>query len=220
MNNSAVQFALIDNHDVSSECSKLTNKIKGAMYDIANSFVYIGFLLAEADEFKTYLDGGYSSIYEYASVELGFKKSSVNNFINVCKTFCLSDSKCGLLYSMNLKDDYKSFNYSQLVEMLSMNDVQRSSVSSDMTIKQLRAFKKNEFPLDCDDNISSFQTSGNSEPVFVELFDSDITSYLGKLIDDFYEDTDDRINILLEDYLLDHLKHDGYVICRKEHSYV
>ena len=73
---------------VNPACEELTGKIKGSMYNIAKEFVYIGFLLAECDYFQYYRDWGYSSIHEYASHQLGFKKSSTYNFINVCKTFC------------------------------------------------------------------------------------------------------------------------------------
>lgn len=129
-------------------CIELTNKIKGSMYNIAKEFVYIGFLLAECDYFETYKEWGYSSIHEYASEQLGFKKSSTYNFINVCKTFSSNFSNngigCSLPFSMIMKDTYAEFNYSQLVEMLSMNDKQRSLVTPDMTVKQIRDVKKND----------------------------------------------------------------------------
>lgn len=149
--NSVIGQVLSDNRSKSvTPCEELTNKIKGALYDIANSFVYIGFLLAECNDYKTYLDWGYNSIYDYAFAEFGFKKSSVNNFINVCKVFSSNFSSCGepLPYSMILKDSYQDFKYSQLVEMLSMSDKQRLQVSSDMTVKEIREIKKNSFEID------------------------------------------------------------------------
>lgn len=142
---SAVCSALSDNHGLTDECQKLTNKIRGALYDIAHSFVYIGFLLAECESCETYKEWGYSSIHEYAFDQFGFKKSSTYNFINVCKAFSSNsstDKKCSLPFSMNMKDNYKDFNYSQLVEMLSMNDKQRSQVTPDMTVKQIREVKR------------------------------------------------------------------------------
>ncbi len=120
-------------------CVELTNKIKGSMYKVAKEFVYIGFLLAECDYYETYKEWGYSSIHEYASDQLGFKKSSTYNFINVCKAFCNPTET--LPFSYFVKDSYTNFNYSQLVEMLSMNDKQRSQVTSDMTVKQIREVK-------------------------------------------------------------------------------
>lgn len=121
-------------------CVELTSKIKGSMYNVAKEFVYIGFLLAECDYYETYKEWGYSSIHEYASDQLGFKKSSTYNFINVCKVFCNPTE--ALPFSYFMKDPYSNFNYSQLVEMLSMNDKQRSQVTPDMSVKQIREVKK------------------------------------------------------------------------------
>lgn len=130
--------------------TELTDKIKGAMYDIARGFVYIGFLLAECDYYHTYLEWGYKSIYDYAQSELGFKKSSVNNFINVCKTFSANYSSVGysLPFSSVMKDTYTQYNYSQLVEMLSMSDNQRLQVTPDMTVRQIRDLKKADSSVD------------------------------------------------------------------------
>ena len=142
---SAVSLALSDNHGLTDECQKLTNKIRGALFDIAHSFVYIGFLLAECDYYETYKEWGYSSIHEYALDQFGFKKSSTYNFINICKVFSDNEQNAKNLnfpYAMTIKGDYREFNYSQLVEMLSMNEKQRSQVTPDMSVKQIREVKK------------------------------------------------------------------------------
>lgn len=147
--------------DVIDGCSDLTNKIRGALYDIAHSFVYIGFLLAECEAFETFKEWGYSSIHEYAFDQFGFKKSSTYNFINVCKVFSINSSNdvnSSLPFSMNMKDNYKDFNYSQLVEMLSMSEKQRSQVTPDMTVKQIREVKKS-----------------SDEPDYITLFNQQFT---------------------------------------------
>lgn len=131
----------VSNSDIIYEaCVELTDKIRGSMYNVAREFVYIGFLLAECEYYQSYRDWGYSSIHEYASHQLGFKKSSTYNFINVCKTFCQPTN--ALPFSYFMKEPYSSFNFSQLCEMLSMSDKQRSQVTSDMSVKQIREVKK------------------------------------------------------------------------------
>lgn len=178
--NSVIGQVLADNRSKSvTPCEELTNKIKGALYDIANSFVYIGFLLAECNDYKTYLDWGYNSIYDYAFAEFGFKKSSVNNFINVCKVFSSNFSSCGepLPYSMILKDNYQDFKYSQLVEMLSMSDKQRLQVSSDMTVKEIREIKKNAADIDFE---SLFNMQFEKKP-FTYTFTKKVRGYKFKL---------------------------------------
>ena len=61
----------------------VTEKIKKAMYDAARQFVYIGFLLWEVQEYGYYGEKGYADVYEYAEAELGFKRSSTKNFIDI-----------------------------------------------------------------------------------------------------------------------------------------
>ena len=131
---------VIENH-IDGE-NGLTNKILQSMYYVAKEFVYIGFLLNEADVYEYYKEKGYQSIYEYAEAELSFKKSSTNNFIRVYRTF--SDDG-----SMFLKDGYKDFNYSQLTEMLSLKPALREKVTSDMTVKEIRLLKKADVICEC-----------------------------------------------------------------------
>lgn len=125
----------------------VTQKIKRAMYDAAKQFVYIGFLLWEVQQYGYYKEHGYQNVYEYAEMELNFKRTSTKNFINVATTFGNKyyDSKitsCSYLPTMNLKPEYENFNYSQLTEMLAMSPTQRKKVTPDMTVKQIRQMKQ------------------------------------------------------------------------------
>lgn len=133
----------------------VTEKIKKAMYDAAKQFVYIGFLLWEVQQYGYYLEGGYTNVYEYAEAELNFKRSSTKNFIAIAETFGNKyygeRAQIGgcILPTMNLQPEYEQFNYSQLCEMLAMSPAQREKVTPDMTIKQIRALKKEpEFELE------------------------------------------------------------------------
>ena len=134
----------------------VTEKIKLAMYEVAKSFVYIGFLLWEVQEYRYYVTTGYKDVYDYAQQELGFKRTSTKNFINVATVFGNKYYKSevashAFLPTMQLKPEYKDFNYSQLVEMLSMSDKKRSQVTPNMTVRQIRELKKEpEFELEPD----------------------------------------------------------------------
>lgn len=117
----------------------VTEKIKRAMFDVCKSYLYIGFLLDEAQRLEYYREKGYASIYEYAAVELNFKKSSVKNFIAVFNEFALVQSG---LKTMSLKCEYEKFGYSQLCEMLSLSDAQRKQVNPTNTVREIRQLKK------------------------------------------------------------------------------
>lgn len=125
----------------------VTQKIKRAMYDAAKQFVYIGFLLWEVQEYGYYKEHGYQNVYEYAEMELNFKRTSTKNFINVATTFGnkyydSNTTSCSYLPTMSLKPEYENFNYSQLTEMLAMSPTQRKKVTPDMTVKQIRQMKQ------------------------------------------------------------------------------
>ena len=111
----------------------VTNKVKRALYDASRSFIYIGFLLEEAERFNYYLEGGFTSIYEYCEAEFDFGRSSTNNFIRVYQKFG---------EAMNLKEPYRRFSYSQLVEMCSCTDNQLNGIKPEMTISQIRDYKR------------------------------------------------------------------------------
>lgn len=151
----------------------VTEKIKRAMYDVAKQFVYIGFLLWEVQEYGYYREAGYQDVYEYAAQELGFKKSSVKNFIAISYQFGCTDQRaingCAHVRTMSLQQPYEKFQYSQLCEMLSMSEKQREQVTPDMTVKQIRDLKKElkKAPepeqITIDDLESAGQTSGQKE---------------------------------------------------------
>lgn len=118
----------------------VTQKIKQAMQETAKQFVYIGFLLWEVREYQYYYENNYSSVYEYAEAELGFKRSSTKNFIAICEEFCRkSEYK---LPTMFLDERWNDYSYSQLTEMLSMSAAKRDQAAPSMTVKQLRELKK------------------------------------------------------------------------------
>lgn len=126
----------------------VTNKIKQAMYDAAKQFVYIGFLLWEVQQYGYYEEKGYKSVYDYAAQELGFKTTTTKNMMAINYAFgCRNERESGGIANsrtMSLQPAYEKFNYSQLTEMLSMSEKQRTQVTPDMTIKEIRKIKKQD----------------------------------------------------------------------------
>lgn len=126
-----------------------TQKIKTAMYEAAKHFVYIGFLLWEVDEYGYYREHGHKDVYAYAAAELNLKKTTVKNLIAINYEFgCRDGRPAGIAHqrTMSLQPAYQEFNYSQLTEMLSMSEKQRSQVTPDMSVRQIREIKKGSAP--------------------------------------------------------------------------
>ena len=73
-------------------------------------------------------------IFELSQQEFNLCKTTVKNVIGVATRF-------GYLFT-SIKDEFKEYNYSQLVEMLPLSDEQIKLVSPDMTQQEIRALKK------------------------------------------------------------------------------
>ena len=73
-------------------------------------------------------------IFELAQQEFNLCKTTVKNVIGVATRF-------GYLFQQ-VKEEYKEYNYSQLVEMLPLSDEQLKLVSPAMTQQEIRALKK------------------------------------------------------------------------------
>lgn len=169
----------------------LTEKIKAAMYNVCKEYLYIGFLLDEAKKYEYYKDKDYKDIYDYARQELGFKKSSVINFIAVFNEFALDQKG---IKTMFLRDEYKNFKYSQLCEMLSLSDKQRALVTPDTPVRAIRKLKKSDqtsgqviqlfecsqfsvsLPVSLADRVSAFAVSSGVE--LDVIFSKAIENYL------------------------------------------
>lgn len=128
-----------DEFDVTIFLDGHTEKINKTLKNMSSEFVYIGFLLWEVQQYKYFKDK-YNSLVEYAEDNFGFNKSSVYRFISICERF--STRSQGDAPTMFLDDRYKMYSLSQLGELISLNDDEIKQISPDLTIKQIRQFKK------------------------------------------------------------------------------
>lgn len=116
----AQQFVKFINEDL--------QQIKQPHFDIA-------WRLREAKDRNFAVELGYKDIYELSEVEFGFKKSSTIAYIAIANEFMNH-------YDMSVREGYKAFSYSQLVEMLPLDGYDRIQIKSDMTVKQIRKYKQ------------------------------------------------------------------------------
>ena len=79
----------------------------------------------------------YPSLNDFAYHEYGLSKSVVSRFIKINNRF----SKDG--NSMELKEEYRGYEYSKLQEMLSLTEEEEEQVTPDMTVKEIRQIKEN-----------------------------------------------------------------------------
>lgn len=115
--------------------------IKTDIADIKKNYIKLGFHLNEMEKCKYYQDLGYDNFYDCIEKNFHMDKSAVSRVIGVWREFCTYEdgSSTGKMW---VDDKYEKFTYSQLVEMLPLKDTERRKVRSDMTVLQIREFKK------------------------------------------------------------------------------
>ena len=116
--------------------------IANDIVDIRQNYVKLGFHLHEFKYFQYYEDFGYEDFYEFVEANFGLDKSAVSRCISVWYRFADYDSGSSSR-KMWLSDKWKDYSYSQLCEMLPLDDGELKAVSPEMTVKQIREYKKN-----------------------------------------------------------------------------
>lgn len=117
--------------------------------DIRKYYIRLGFHLEEFSRCGYYRDFGFASLEEFCEMNLGLDKGSVSRCINVYRTFNASNSvsfKNGVKIegaAIELADEWKDYSYTQLCEMLPLSPEQRKDITPDMSVSQIREYKKN-----------------------------------------------------------------------------
>lgn len=108
--------------------------------DIKRSYFRLGFHLNEFDSCKYYQQFGFTCLSDFALHNWGLEKSFVSRCISVFKFTAQYRDMLPLNFQ---KDIYKPYSYSQLVEMISMDEETLQKCSPTFTVKELRQIKKN-----------------------------------------------------------------------------
>lgn len=107
--------------------------------DIKNLYIQLGFHLSEFRRYLYYRDFGYQTLEEFAECKLGLDKSALSRCISVYYHFTAVDNG---FRKLCLDDKWKDYSYSQLCEMLPLDDEQRKKIKPCMSVKEIRDFKK------------------------------------------------------------------------------
>ena len=116
--------------------------------DIRKYYIRLGFHLNEFYCRVGYMSFGYATLEDFCEANLGLDKSAVSRCINVYRNFNARDDceRIGNYEShglaMDLSERWKDYSYTQLCEMLPLTEDQRKQIKPDMTVKQIREYKK------------------------------------------------------------------------------
>ncbi len=146
--------------------------------DIRRYYIRLGFHLEEFDRCGYYRDFGYDNLYDFCENNLGLDKSAVSRCINVYLEFNASGETkyIGNMKSsgcaMELADRWKDYSYTQLCEMLPLSDEDRKKILPDMTVKQIREFKKELKEKKSSDPVASTQPEKEKKPFDYKRYES------------------------------------------------
>lgn len=110
--------------------------------DIQKSYIRLGFHLYEFKRNEYYNDFGYLTFEDFCDNNIGLDKGSLSRCMNVYLRF--SKRADAFTPSMFIDDKYADYSYSQLCEMLPLRDDELKDIKPDMTVKQIREYKKSK----------------------------------------------------------------------------
>lgn len=145
--------------DVIAEFSKRSETIKKALPAGCPDKLYIGMLLIELWQSQSFCSQAKEVVNEFTNAlktnchakvffavcekEFALDKSQVSRYMNIVDEFCtisrnsdLDDRRPVLLFQ------WKKYSFSQLSEMLSLTDEQRTEVQPEWSVRRIRAYKK------------------------------------------------------------------------------
>ncbi|MBD5495490.1 MAG: hypothetical protein HDR12_14295 [Lachnospiraceae bacterium] len=131
--------------------------------DIRKYYIRLGFHLDEFERYKYYEDFGFLTLEDFCDKNLGLDKSAVSRCINVYREFNASNYvtyKNGVAQkgsAIELSEQWENYSYTQLCEMLPLNSKQRKDIKPDMTIKEVREYKKSLKEKDTASSVASTQ---------------------------------------------------------------
>lgn len=147
-------------------------RIKEKMQSIITNYAEIGFMLHEISSKKLYELNGNKSIYDYAKERYDLAPTTVKNAIAVTQRFFVKDNE---YRAITVKKEAEGFGFSQLVELLTVEDEKLKDYLPSMPVKKIRELKA----LNNSDDAVKELISTNSELVDFTKFVLDY-DYQGK----------------------------------------
>lgn len=114
------------------------NRIYSLSRNVVQNFMELGKLLKDIKDKELYKLANYEDFYEFAKQEFSYGTTSVKNLISVYEKFSNKNDNY-----LEISNKYKNFNYTQLVELVPIDENQLTDFSPEMSIKEIR-YKKLE----------------------------------------------------------------------------
>ena len=113
-------------------------EIRKELGGIVQGFVQIGWRLTRIDKSQAYKMDGYQTIAEFAKAEYGLSASTTSRFMKVYEEYSLPGD------TPELKEQYRDYNSSQLIELLQIQEEDRQIFRSEVKRQDIREFQRFE----------------------------------------------------------------------------
>ena len=120
--------------DVSLE--EAENNIHACLRDAARNVIAVGHYLKVIRDKELYREAGYENVWDYAADRFGFSKSTASRYMTRNDKFSVGGN------SPILAEEFREYSKAQLQEMLSLDDEQMSTVTPDMTVREIRELRR------------------------------------------------------------------------------
>lgn len=144
-------------------------------------------LYEESDRYKQFVPEKYQTstgilkftkytFYDFCMDEFGFSRRSADRYMFICQEFCIRNEFGDV--TQEIDDKYKDYSISALAELLQLSDKQRSQVTSETSVKDIRDMKNTKVAADAepvtappDDQTQSSDTWSTIAPQDVDTDD-------------------------------------------------
>lgn len=173
-------------------CVKIDKQIENAQASFENTCCYLNDIKLSKGNIERY---GCKDIYDFAERRFGIGRTSTKNFLAIHEKF---------MSGVVLKEDYRGYKQSQLMELLPVSDdVIKSSFKPEMSVKQIREKKKELVGTLSDkedktkkEKTAKVQTMKIEVPTFVEFYESNFRHEVNDYNDGYNEALRDVLELL------------------------
>lgn len=173
-------------------CVKIDKQIENAQASFENTCCYLNDIKLSKGNIERY---GCKDIYDFAERRFGIGRTSTKNFLAIHEKF---------MSGVVLKEDYRGYKQSQLMELLPVSDdVIKSSFNPEMSVKQIREKKKELVGTLSDkedktkkEKTVKVQTMKIEVPTFVEFYESNFRHEVNDYNDGYNEALRDVLELL------------------------
>lgn len=173
-------------------CVKIDKQIENAQASFENTCCYLNDIKLSKGNIERY---GCKDIYDFAERRFGIGRTSTKNFLAIHEKF---------MSGVVLKEDYRGYKQSQLMELLPVSDdVIKSSFKPEMSVKQIREKKKELVGTLSDkedktkkEKTAKVQSVKIEVPTFVEFYESNFRHEANDYNDGYNEALRDVLELL------------------------